>query len=111
VYSNVKIAGHQVHPLLTAFPVPCYAGRLAVLAVYTASRHLFRLNLAIILNVVGVITAAIAALPGLVDWAFSILRGLAVKSTGLVHDGLNVAAQGLFLADVAVYGGSGMGQP
>jgi uncharacterized membrane protein len=106
VYSKIKIAGHPVHPMLIAFPVACYVGTLVGFAVYAANGHPFWLNLAIALNIVGVITAAFAALPGLVDWALGIPRDSAAKKTGLIHAGLNVTALGLFLADVAVYGGN-----
>jgi uncharacterized membrane protein len=104
VYSKIKIAGHPVHPMLVAFPVASYTGTLAGFAVYAATGHQFWLNLAIALNVAGVCGAALAALPGLADWAFGIPRDSAAKKTGLVHAGLNVAALGLFLATVATYG-------
>ena len=106
MYSKVKIAGHPVHPMLIGFPVACYTGTLVGFAVYAANGHLFWLNLAIALNIVGVVSAALAALPGLVDWAFGIPRDSAAKKTGLVHAALNVTALGLFLASVAVYGGN-----
>jgi uncharacterized membrane protein len=105
MYSKIKIAGHPVHPMLVGFPVACYTGTLVGFAVYAANGHLFWLNLAIALNIAGVITAALAALPGLVDWAFGIPRDSAAKKTGLIHAGLNVTALGLFLAAVAIYGG------
>jgi uncharacterized membrane protein len=106
VYSKIKIAGHPVHPMLIAFPVACYTGTLVGFAVYAANGHLFWLNLAIALNIVGVITAALAAIPGLVDWAFGIPAGSAAKKTGMIHAGLNVTALGLFLAAIAIYGGN-----
>jgi uncharacterized membrane protein len=105
VYSKIKIAGHPVHPMLIAFPVACYTGTLVGFAVYAANGHLFWLNLAIALNVGGVCSAALAALPGLADWALGIPRGSAAKRTGVVHAGLNVTALGLFLAAIAIYGG------
>jgi uncharacterized membrane protein len=92
--------------MLVAFPVACYTGTLVGFAVYAANGHLFWLNLAIALNVVGVGTAAIAAIPGLIDWAFGIPRDSAAKKTGLIHAGLNVTALGLFLASVALYSGN-----
>lgn len=104
MYSKIKIAGHPVHPMLVAFPVASYTGTLVGFAVYAANGHQFWLNLAIALNVVGVCGAALAALPGLADWAFGIPRGSAAKKTGLVHACLNVAALGLFLATIATYG-------
>jgi uncharacterized membrane protein len=111
MYSKVKIAGHPVHPMLVAFPVASYTGTLAAFAVYAANSHQFWLNLAIALNVAGVCGAALAALPGLADWALGIPRGSAAKKIGLVHAGLNVAALGLFLAAVASYESHWNGPP
>lgn len=103
MYSKIKIAGHPVHPMLIAFPVACYTGTLVGFAVYAANGHLFWLNLAIALSVVGVGSALLAALAGLADWAFGIPRDSAAKLIGLVHAGLNVTALGLFAAAMAVY--------
>ncbi len=103
MYSRIKLAGHPVHPMLVAFPVAAYTGTLVGFAVYAANGHQFWLNLAIALNVAGVCGAALAALPGLADWAFGIPRDSAAKKTGLLHAALNVAALGLFLATVATY--------
>lgn len=105
MYSKAKVAGHPVHPMIVAFPVASYTGTLAAFAVYAANGRPFWLNLAIALNVVGVCTAVLAALPGMVDWAFGIPRDSAAKKPGLVHAGLNVAALGLFLASVVSYQG------
>ena len=82
VYSKIKIAGHPVHPMLVAFPVASYTGTLVGFAVYAASGGQFWLNLAIALNLIGVCTAAAAALPGLADWAFGIPHGSAAKRSG-----------------------------
>jgi hypothetical protein len=92
VYSKVKIAGHPVHPMLIAFPVAGYTGTLVGFAVYAATGHQFWLNLAIALNLIGVCAAALAAVPGLADWAFGIPRDSAAKRVGMIHAGLNVAA-------------------
>jgi uncharacterized membrane protein len=106
VYSKIKIAGHPVHPMLVAFPVASYTGTLVGFAVYAASGGQFWLNLAIALNLIGVCTAAAAALPGLADWAFGIPHGSAAKKVGLIHAGLNVTALGLFLAALVSYAGN-----
>lgn len=103
MYSKIKIAGHPIHPMLVAFPVVCYVGTLVGFAVYAANGHLFWLNLGIALSVVGVGGAILAAIPGLVDWAFGIPRDSAAKMTGLLHAGLNVAALGLFAAVLGIY--------
>lgn len=111
MYSRIKIAGHPVHPMLVAFPVTSYTGTLAGYAAYAANGHQFWLNLAIALNLTGVCTAALAALPGLADWAFGIPRDSAAKKVGMIHAGLNVTALGLFLAAVVSYAGGWNGPP
>ena len=103
MYSKIKVAGHPVHPMLIAFPVVCYTGTLVGFAVYGAIGHLFWLNLAIALCVVGVGGAVLAAVPGLADWAFGIPRDSAAKLIGLIHAALNVTALGLFAACLAIY--------
>ena len=103
MYSKIKIAGHPVHPMLVGFPVAAYTGTLAGFAVYAATGHQFWLNLAIALNLIGVCAAALAALPGLADWAFGIPRDSEAKKAGLIHAGLNVIALGLFLAALVSY--------
>src|SRR6185437_9662620 len=97
VYSKIKLAGHPVHPMLVAFPIASYTGTLFGYAVYAANGHQFWLNLAIALNLIGVCSAAAAALPGLADWAFGIPSRSAAKRVGMIHAGLNVTALGLFL--------------
>ena len=111
MYSRIKIAGHPVHPMLVAFPVASYTGTLVGYAVYAANGHQFWLNLAIALNLTGVCAAALAALPGLADWAFGIPRDSAAKKVGMIHAGLNVIALGLFLAAVVSYAADWNGPP
>lgn len=105
MYSKIKIAGHPIHPMLVAFPVACYVGTLVGFAVYAANGHLFWLNLGIALSVVGVGSAILAAIPGLVDLAFGIPRDSAARVTGLLHGGLNVIALGLFAGVLGSYVG------
>src|SRR2546421_9343822 len=111
VYSRIKIAGHPVHPMLVACPVASYTGTLVGYAVYAANGHQFWLNLAIALNLIGVCAAALAALPGLADWAFGIPRDSAAKKVGMIHAGLNVIGLGLFLAAVVSYAADWNGPP
>ncbi|MGP3977107.1 DUF2231 domain-containing protein [Streptomyces sp. 8N114] len=103
MYSKTTVAGHPVHPMLVGFPVACYTGTLVGFAVYAASGDQFWLNLAIALNVVGVGSALLAALPGFVDWAFGIPRSSAAKTVGLAHASLNVIALALFAISLGTY--------
>lgn len=103
MYSKITIAGHPLHPMLIAFPVAFYTGTLAGFAIYTANSGAFWLKLAIALNVVGLGTAVLAALPGMVDLGFGIPRSSGARTVGIGHAALNFAALGLFAATLAFY--------
>ncbi|MDQ1021179.1 DUF2231 domain-containing protein [Streptomyces afghaniensis] len=103
MYSKITVAGHPVHPMLVGFPIACYTGTLVGFAVYASNGQQFWLNLAIALNIAGVGTALLAALPGIADLAFGIPRRSAARTVGIAHGGLNVAALGLFGASLGVY--------
>jgi uncharacterized membrane protein len=97
MYSKAKIMGHPIHPMLVGFPVTFYTSTLIAFIVYSASHNRFWFDVAVVLNWAGVGTAALAAVPGLVDWATGIPRGAPAKKTGLIHMGLNVGALTAFL--------------
>src|SRR5690606_1886407 len=84
-------------------PIACYTGTLVGFAVYAANGNQFWLNLAIALNIVGVGSALLAALPGATDWAFGIPRNSAAKTVGLGHAAFNVLALALFASSLGLY--------
>jgi uncharacterized membrane protein len=92
MYSKVKIAGHPVHPMLVGFPVALYAAALVCFAARELGAGPFWFRTALYANVAGVVMAAVAAVPGLIDWLFGIPAGTPAKRTGLAHMLLNVAA-------------------
>lgn len=97
MYSKAKILGHPIHPMLVAFPVAFYTATLVTFIVYAASSNVFWFRFAYVTNWAGVATAAIAAVPGVIDWATGIPRRSPAKKTGLIHMVLNVAALLAFL--------------
>jgi uncharacterized membrane protein len=97
MYSKVKILGHPVHPMLVGFPVAFYTATLVGFIVYAATDNPFWYRLAVVANWAGVVTAAVAALPGFIDWAVGIPTRSPAKKTGLIHMGLNVTALLVFL--------------
>jgi uncharacterized membrane protein len=105
VYSKAKLLGHPIHPMLVAFPVAFYTGTLAAFIAYAASQDPFWGRLANIVNWAGVVTAGVAAIPGLIDWAMGIPRQSAAKRTGLTHMVLNVSALLVFFVCAIAYSG------
>ena len=97
MYSKAKILGHPIHPMLVGFPVAYYTGTLVAFIAYAASTNPFWFRVACVANWAGVLMAAVAAVPGLVDWAIGIPSSSAAKRTGLIHAALNVASLLVFL--------------
>lgn len=103
-FSRARIAGHPIHPMLVAFPVTFYTSSFVGFLVYAATDDLFWWSAALWANLAGVVMAAVAALPGFIDWATGIPRNTAAKSTGLKHMLLNVSALVIFLINLFVQG-------
>jgi uncharacterized membrane protein len=102
MYSKAKILGHPLHPMLVGFPVAFYTATLVASIVYAATMNPFWFRVATVANWAGVAMAAVAAVPGLVDWATGIPRGSAAKQTGLIHMSLNVVVLTVFLINAVV---------
>jgi uncharacterized membrane protein len=91
MYSKVKIAGHPVHPMLIAYPVAFYTATLVCYIVYSSNQNPFWFKVAVVANIAGVVMAAVAAIPGFIDWLF-IPSDSRAKKTGLFHMICNVLA-------------------
>jgi uncharacterized membrane protein len=93
--SHAKFAGHPIHQMMVAFPLGAFGmavssdalrgGRRSRMYEYTAARAID----------FGLVSAALAAPFGLVDW-LSIPGGTRAKRVGLWHALGNVALLGLF---------------
>ncbi|HWJ26951.1 MAG TPA: DUF2231 domain-containing protein [Flavisolibacter sp.] len=95
MYSKVKIAGHPIHPMLIAYPVAFYTATLVLFIIYNSKQDSFYFKVAVLANAAGVIMAAVAAIPGFIDWLF-IPRNASAKKTGITHMVCNVLALVLF---------------
>lgn len=106
MYSKVKILGHPIHPMLVAYPIALYTATLVAYIIYAANKDPFYFKAAVAANIAGVVMAAIAALPGFIDWAMGIPSGTQAKSHGLTHMLLNVTALVLFLINAIIHTGN-----
>lgn len=86
MYSKVKIAGHPVHPMLVAYPVAFYTATLACYIVYNSNLNPFWFKVAVVANVAGAIMAAVAAIPGFIDWLFIPANSQPKKDRLIPHD-------------------------
>lgn len=102
-YSRAKIAGHPIHPMLIAFPVTFYTVTFVAFLAYTVTHHGEWWQIALRANVAGLITAAVAAVPGIIDWATGIPKGTPAKATGRLHMLANLVSSGLFAINLFVH--------
>jgi uncharacterized membrane protein len=98
MYSKAKLAGHPIHPMLVGFPIAFYTGTVVCLFVYVATGDMFWFRAALTANVAGLVMAALAIVPGVID-LFSLPKRSSVRTAGYAHAGFNAAANVLFLID------------
>ncbi|HLV68536.1 MAG TPA: DUF2231 domain-containing protein [Polyangiaceae bacterium] len=102
LYSKAKILGHPIHPMLVAFPIAGYVTTLVAFVVYAITRDIVWFRVGFWANVVGVIAAVVAAIPGLIDWAFGIPKHSTAKRVGLLHMALNLGVTALFAINLLI---------
>jgi uncharacterized membrane protein len=106
MYSKIKLFGHPVHPMFVAFPIAFYTATFLCYATYLSVDDPFWLRAALISNAAGVITALLAAVPGILDWWLGIPKDSAAKKRGALHGGLNVGALVFFVINLFVLRGA-----
>lgn len=99
--TRARIAGHPIHPMLVAFPIAFYVSTVVALFTFTATDNPFWYTVAFYANVAGVVMAAVAAAPGLVD-LLGLERGSITRDVALRHAGFNVLALMLFAGSAGV---------
>lgn len=97
-YSKAKLGQHPIHPMLVAYPIAFYTGTFIAYIAYYYNLSPFIFRLGVVLNIAGVISAVLAAIPGIIDWATGVPRKHPAKKTGLVHMLTNVLALVVFTA-------------
>ena len=102
MYSKARLFGHPLHPMLVAYPIAFYTATLVAYAIAQAGGGVFWFKVGIVANLAGLITAALAAAPGFVDWFLGIPGGTEAKTSGFRHMVLNDVALALFIANAAV---------
>lgn len=88
--SKASIKSHPIHPMMIAFPVAFFIGTLLfdVLGYLLQKEHL-RL-VAYYLNIAAVITALLAAVPGFIDYLYTVPPNSSAKSRATKHALINV---------------------
>ena len=99
--SRAQFKGHPLHPILVCFPIAFYTGTLLfdVLAKTYSPEFLFT---AYNLEIAALIGAAVAAIPGIIDYIFTVPPDSTAKKRGGRHALTNVAVI-LFYGAALIY--------
>lgn len=95
--SKASIASHPLHPILVSFPIAFFAGTLLFDALVFFIGDAALADTARYLNIVGIVSALVAALPGFIDYLATIPPKSSAKKRGLKHGVLNVGVVLLFI--------------
>ena len=102
--SRASIKGHPIHPALIPFPFAFLVGALAFDAAGVVMDRPALWTTGAYLALAGVATALVAAIPGFIDYFFTVPPHSSAKSRATKHMLLNLAAVGLFVVAWVVRG-------
>jgi nitrite reductase/ring-hydroxylating ferredoxin subunit/uncharacterized membrane protein len=95
--SRAHFKTHPIHPMLIPFPIAFFLGTF----VFDVLGSLLGLGILRIvgyyMNISGIVTALLAAVPGVIDYLHSVPPDSSAKTRGLKHGIVNVGATVLFL--------------
>jgi nitrite reductase/ring-hydroxylating ferredoxin subunit/uncharacterized membrane protein len=102
--SSAHISGHPIHPMLVAFPFAYLVGSACIDVWARATNRPSWFPTARHLNALGLGSALLAAVPGLVDYVFAVPPKSSAKERATNHMFANLSALGLFAAARAARG-------
>jgi len=110
--SKARIGSHPLHPMLVAIPITAYLATFAALVGLAVTRDPFWFRVSLWANMVGVVGALLAAVPGAVDLLTVVPRGTVARRTGTIHAIANVVALLCFSINLVFLSGAfGDGTP
>src|SRR5207244_2298095 len=105
--SSAHLSGHPLHPMLVGFPVAYLLGSACIDLWASATDRPSWFRTARHLNALGLGSALLAAIPGLVDYVFAVPPKSSAQKRATDHMFANLSALGLFAAARAGRGEDG----
>src|SRR5437763_215561 len=94
--SKAQFKSHPIHPMLIPFPIAFFLGTLVFhVAGWWMARMLW-LQVAYYLNIAGVISALVVAVPGFIDYLYTVPPKSSGKKRAATHGIINVTIVVLF---------------
>jgi uncharacterized membrane protein len=104
MYSKTAVLGIPTHVVLAAYPIAFYTTSAFAYLVFHFNGDTFWFNAGIAATVAGLVTAAIAAIPGVIDWVVSLPNASSSsRQRGLTHMLLNVAVVPFLIANTIIH--------
>ena len=100
VESTAAVFRHPIHPMLIPFPIASLIGALVTDIAFWATNHGFWADVSFCLLLTGVVTGAVAAIPGMVD--FSTIDRVRRLTSAWVHAGGNIVAMALAIINLSL---------
>lgn len=94
--SKASIKSHPIHPILIAFPIAFFAGTLLFDVLGLTTREPGYWQTAYFLKIAGVVSALLAAVPGFIDYLFTVPPKSSAKKRAALHGLANVTMVALF---------------
>ena len=88
--STAQIKGHPIHPILVTFPIAFFVGTLVFDILALANDRTDYAFAASCLQIAGVVTALLAAVPGIIDYFYTVPPKSSGKKRATQHGILNV---------------------
>lgn len=95
--SKANIQGHPLHQILVGFPIAFFAATLFFDALAWMRPDPFLERTALYLNIAGIATGLLAAVPGIIDFRYTVPPDSSARERAVKHGLINTAAIGLFL--------------
>ena len=95
--SKASIKSHPLHPILILFPIAFFTGTLVAHSAAWLLQKPELLYTATLLNWAGVVMAVVAAVPGLIDFIYTVPPNSSGKKRAAQHGILNTTALVLFI--------------
>src|SRR5262245_9250456 len=105
--STASVRGHPIHPMLIPFPIAFLTGGFIADLVGTLSLRPTLYFIGYYLVIAGVVTALIAAIPGLIDYFFTVPPHSSAKRRATLHMITNLSLVVVFAAAWFLRGRSG----
>jgi nitrite reductase/ring-hydroxylating ferredoxin subunit/uncharacterized membrane protein len=97
--SRAQIQGHPIHPMLIAFPLALWTTSLIFDLIGMGLNRPILWAAGFYAIIGGIVGAAFAAIPGIIDWFAVVPPNSSAKTRGLIHGSINTIVLVLFVVE------------